>query len=122
MAELTKQALIVDHSPAARKMIKSILQNNGWHGNEAEDSTDAINMYKLISPKIVIIEMDMGLGNEDGLSIARKIMQIDKNAKIIMVSASMRRENVIRSTEAGAKGYLLKPIDPTRLINTVENI
>ena len=122
MERLIKHALIVDNAAVARKVMKSIFQNNKWNAVEVEDGIDAVKQYKLISPDIVIMEINLGLGNEDGITIAKKIIQMDPNANIIMVSSSTKRETIIQSTEAGAKGYLVKPINSERLINTAEKI
>ena len=112
--------LVVDDTPVVRKMIKSIFENEGWQVFEARDGISAFSMYKKVSPDLVTMDISMIEG--DGITATQKIVEFDSNAKIIMISASSERSLVIKSVQAGAKGFLVKPIDPHKLLKIADEV
>jgi two-component system chemotaxis response regulator CheY len=111
---MPKKVLIVDDTAVVRKMIRSIYENEGWTVLEASGGNEAVEIYKRIKPDLVAMDISMVEG--DGLTATAEIVKFDPNAKIIMISASSEKELVVKSIQAGAKGFIVKPIDTNRLL------
>jgi len=111
---MPRKVLIVDDTAVVRKMIRSIYENEGWTVLEASGGNEAVEIYKRIKPDLVAMDISMVEG--DGLTATAEIVKFDPNAKIIMISASSEKELVVKSIQAGAKGFIVKPIDTNRLL------
>lgn len=114
-------ALIVDDSEFARAGLKSLLNRSGLEVvGEAENGLDAVEKYEKLKPNLVL--MDILMPVEDGLSAVKKILQIDPQAKILMVSAIGQEAVVQEAMQLGVKGYLIKPIVADKLLAVIQDI
>ncbi len=115
------KVLIVDDSKFMRKVIREALESGGHTIiGEADNGADGIVEYKSTKPDFVT--MDITMGGKDGLKAVREILEIDVNAKIIIVSAL--NENTIRMNDPGIKvaAFITKPFDKELLLNTISGI
>lgn len=114
-------ALIVDDSALMRKLLKDILINQGISTiYEANNGDDAIDIYKEKKPNLVT--MDNIMPGISGIECLKEILQIDKNANIIMVT-SVGQEKIIKNAlTIGAKGYLVKPFEANKISDLIKLI
>lgn len=114
-------ALIVDDSTLMRKLLKDILINQGISTiYEANNGDDAIDIYKEKKPNLVT--MDNIMPGISGIECLKEILQIDKNANIIMMT-SVGQENIIKNAMIiGAKGYLVKPFEANKISDLIKLI
>ena len=98
-----------------RMMIKNILVSNGFViAGEAGNGRAAVKKYKEVRPDIVT--MDVTMDEMNGIEALSRIIGIDPDAKIVMVS-SMGQEVVVRDTiMLGAKGFILKPFNEKQIV------
>ncbi|MFK5881458.1 MAG: response regulator [Sulfurospirillum sp.] len=75
----------------------------------AEDGKEGMDRYKNGLYDIVIT--DISMPKMDGLDMSCEIKKINKNQKIIIVSAYSDSENFLKSIKIGIDGYILKPFD-----------
>jgi len=110
-----KRVMVVDDSAVMRMMIKNILVNNGFEvAGEAGNGRAAVKKYKEVRPDIVT--MDVTMDEMNGIEALSRIMGIDPEAKIVMVS-SMGQEVVVRDAiMLGAKGFILKPFNEKQIV------
>lgn len=85
---------------------------------EAENGIDCIEKYQMCHPDLVL--MDITMPDMNGLDATKKIIELDKNAKIVMVSAMGQMNMVIGAVEAGAKDFVLKPFDEEVLLACIK--
>lgn len=105
--------LVVDDDPALRSLVRNFLVSQGYPVLEAED---APSMRRVLAQSDVnIIVLDVMMPGEDGLSIARSLVQ-QRDVGIIMVSALGSETDRIIGLEVGADDYLPKPISPRELL------
>ncbi|GAA0079281.1 response regulator [Clostridium sp. CTA-5] len=113
--------LIVDDSPFQIALLKDALTENGFNVvGEAQSLEEAIEEVKRVKPDLVT--MDMTIPGTDGFECTREIHKIDKNIKVIVVSAMMDDELIKKAKKTNISGYIQKPVDPeelTLLINRV---
>jgi two-component system chemotaxis response regulator CheY len=111
--------MIVDDALFMRMMIRDILSKDGFEVvAEAENGIEAVEKYKETRPDIVT--MDIVMPEMDGIEAVRQIMKIDPNARILMCSAMGQQPLVVEALEAGAKDFIIKPFQPSKVIEAVE--
>jgi two-component system chemotaxis response regulator CheY len=116
------KVLIVDDSKFMRLILKNILAKDGKHSvvGEAENGVDAFNKYKELLPQIVTMDIIMPI--ETGLTAVRKMVEFDKDVKIIMVSAMGQEKIVEEAMQLGAKGFVIKPVKPEVLLEMIDKV
>lgn len=113
------KVLVVDDKSINRDLIKKILIEEGMIViGEAREGQEACDLFEALKPDLVT--MDINMPNVNGLRAIKKIMQIDKNANIVVVSGYQNSENKAR--EFGAKDFLAKPFQPAFLINKIKKL
>lgn len=70
------------------------------------DGSDAVAFYKKLSPDVVL--MDIQMKQMSGLDAAQRILHMDKNAKILLLTTFSDEEYIVKALEIGVKGYVLK--------------
>ena len=113
--------LIVDDTFFMRATIRKILENNNMKvAGEAENGLEAVKKYSLIKPDIVIMDISMPI--MDGIEAVKRIIEIDKNANIIICSLQGQKCNVMEAIKSGAKSYLIKPLKEDKLMVEIAKI
>ncbi len=118
---MQKTALIVDDIAFARRVVKDILIAAKYTVvAEAANGNEAIQMYRQYKPDFVTMDVIMPV--KGGIEAARKILEEDDKAKIIMVSALSHEQVLMEAINAGARDYILKPFSPDDLLKAVEKV
>lgn len=116
-----KKILIVDDATIMRLMLKHLFENNEFEVvGEASNGNEAVELYTLHKPDLVT--MDITMPDMDGITAVKKILALDPNAKIIMCSAMGQVDKVKAAVMAGAKSFLVKPLQPERVLATVKQV
>lgn len=112
--------LITDDDPSLRYIMRFGLSRSGMTVYEAVDGLDALKKVEQHRPHVIL--MDIMMPDMDGITTCRLIRQNPDNAMIpiIMLSASSKDKIVDECYEAGANGFLHKPIPLADLLKTVE--
>ena len=116
------QILLVDDHDLVRAGLKRILEDvkNIKVIGEACTGEEAIQMVRLRKPDVVIMDVNMpGIG---GLETTRKILQIDANIKIIVVTVHVEEPYPTRLLEAGAAGYLTKSCAVDEIVMAIQSV
>lgn len=113
--------LVVDDLLFTRKMLKDLLEENGYaYVLEAEDGATAIEAYRVSKPDLVL--MDVVMPRVDGIDALKQIKQTDPQAKIIMVSAVGQESVIKEAMQLGAAGYIVKPFKPEEIVATIGRV
>jgi two-component system chemotaxis response regulator CheY len=114
------RVLVVDDSIFVTKQISQILSSEGFEVvATAADGEEALTIYKERYPNIDLVTMDITMPKMDGVTCLEKIIEFDKNAKIVMISALGKQELVKKSLLLGAKNYIVKPLDRKKVLERV---
>ena len=115
------KVLIADDAIFMRTMIRDILEKNGYEVvGEASTGKEAVEKYQRLHPDLVTMDIVMpGMG---GIEAVKAIMKIDPNAKILMCSAMGQKALVIEAIQAGAKDFVVKPFQPSSVIEAITRI
>ncbi|HID32367.1 MAG TPA: response regulator [bacterium (Candidatus Stahlbacteria)] len=115
------KVLIVDDALFMRRMLADILMRGGHEiCGEAAGGSEAIKAYQEKNPDLVT--MDIIMPDMSGIEAVKEIVKIDPKARILMVSAMGQQSLVIEAIQAGALDYVVKPFQPSRVLEAIERI
>ncbi len=118
---MSKRILITDDANFMRTMLAKIIKEHGYEVvGMAENGQKAIEQYKELSPDIVT--MDITMPGMDGIEATKGIMEYDPDAKIVVCSAMGQKPMVLEAIEAGAKDFIVKPIKPEKVKETLDKL
>lgn len=116
-----KKIMVVDDAAIMRVMLKQLLTKNGYEVvAEATSGADAVAKYPMVKPDLVT--MDITMPDMDGIAAVQEILKIDPAAKIVMCSAMGTIDKVKAAIMAGAKTFLVKPLQPDKVVATIQQI
>ena len=117
------RVLVVDDSMFVTKQINQILTSEGFDVvGTAADGEQGVEKYKELYPNVDLVTMDITMPKMDGITALEKIIEFDKEAKVIMVSALGKQDLVKKSLMLGAKNYIVKPLNRTQVLERVVSI
>lgn len=115
------RAVVVDDSATLRKLLASILHHAGVEVvGEAPDGQRAIEVVNKFKPDIVCLDVDMPVMN--GLDALAQIHRDLPSAKVMMITGRSDREMVKIAAQRGARGYILKPFIPEKVIEAIDKL
>lgn len=114
--------VVVDDAVFMRTLIKRMIEENNNYVVVAEGSNgyEAIEQTKKHQPDI--ITLDITMPEMDGIMAIKDILAESPDTKIIMVSAMGQQSMVIDAIKMGAKDFIVKPFDKTRVQQAIENV
>lgn len=118
------RVLLVDNQKSIREKLKAILElaTDFDIVGMADSGSKAIELVQQLQPDVVLMDMEMpGL---DGAAATKMIAQgeLGEKVKVLIVSSHNNSEYVVRSMQAGAKGYLLKGASAEEIQRTVRYV
>jgi len=115
------KVLVVDDAVFMRRMLTDILTEGGHEVvAEASNGKEAAEQYKKAKPDLVT--MDIIMPEVGGIDAVKEIVKGDKNARILMVSAMGQQQLVVEAIQSGAKDFIVKPFEASRVLGAVERI
>jgi two-component system chemotaxis response regulator CheY len=114
---MPEKILVVDDAAFMRMMIRDILVKQGYEIHEAVNGRDAVEKYQDLQPDLVTLDITMPEMN--GLDALREIRSMDGDARVLMVSAMGQQKMIVEALEIGAMDFLVKPFQPTKVLETV---
>jgi len=117
---MSKRVLIADDSVLIRRMIAEVLIQAGWEVvGEASNGAETVAKYRELNPDVVTL--DIVMPGTDGLYALDGILAIDRNAKVVVVSALNQTKLISDAIRKGAQDFIAKPFLPEQLLETVSN-
>jgi two-component system chemotaxis response regulator CheY len=117
------RVLVVDDSMFIAKQLGQIFTSEGFEvAATAADGAQGVEKYKELYPNIDLVTMDITMPVMDGVSALEKILEFDKEAVVIMVSALGKEDVVKKSLLMGAKSYIVKPLDRKKVLERVVSV
>jgi DNA-binding response OmpR family regulator len=106
------RALVVDDDAAIRRLLRAVLELEGWTVIEAGEGELALLLAAQEGPHAMVL--DVMLPGRDGFSILAELRQSPhgRDLAVVMLTAKSQPADVARGTRLGADQYLTKPCDP----------
>ena len=118
---MSRTVLIVDDAIFMRTMIADILKGAGFEVvGEASTGVEAIQLYKDLRPDLVT--MDIVMPDMGGIDAVKAIVEEDPDAKVLMCSAMGQQGLVVEAIQAGARDFVVKPFQPSRVLEAVQRL
>jgi len=117
-----KKVLIVDDAATMRQMISFTLKQGGYEVVEAEHGQDALN--KLLSNSVDLIITDLNMPVMDGITLIQNVRKMPamKSKPILMLTTEGLAAKKEQGKAAGASGWIVKPFDPDKLLQTLAKV
>jgi DNA-binding NarL/FixJ family response regulator len=116
------RVLCADDHPLVRKGIVAILSNEADIElvAEANNGRAAVELFRKHQPDVVL--MDLRMPEVDGIGAIKQIRSEFPEAKIIALTSYDGDQDIYRALEAGVRGYLLKEMVHTEVLNAIRTV
>lgn len=105
----TERILLVDDEPAVLELLKEYLEGRGYAVITASNAAEALSAFSAHRPHVVLL--DIVMPEADGLTILRRLQELDRKAGVIMLTAVGDEEVAKEALRQGAYDYITKPVD-----------
>lgn len=119
---MAKTILSVDDSSSIRQMVAFTLKGAGYEVIEAVDGQEALEKAKAKTVDMVLTDQNMP--RMDGLTLIKNLrgMPSYKSVPILMLTTESGDAMKAQGKAAGATGWLVKPFDPTKLLEVTKKV
>jgi two-component system, OmpR family, response regulator len=116
---VTTHILVVDDDPQIRSMLHDYLTENGMRVSGAANSVEMTR--SLAEETIDLVVLDLRLGGEDGMAIAR-MLRSQYTVPIVMLTGVRDEADRVMGLELGADDYIVKPFSPRELLARIRTV
>ena len=113
--------VITDDAAFMRSLLRNIINQSDDYEvvGEASNGLEAIELAKKLQPDL--LTLDITMPQLDGIKAVPEILKVSPDTKIIMVSAMGQQSMVIEAIKQGAKDFVTKPFEKSRVFQALEN-
>lgn len=120
MKELT--FVVVDDAMFMRTLLKKMIEEKEGCIVVGEGGNGFQAIEKAMEHKPDIMTLDITMPEMDGLAAVKEVLKVSPDTKIIMVSAMGQQSMVIEAIKSGAKDYIVKPFEKSRVMQAIRNV
>jgi len=119
---MSKRILTIDDSKTMRDMLMLTLAEAGFDVLQAVDGQDGLDV--LVKEQVDVVITDINMPRMDGYEVIRHLRSnpSHKTTPILVLTTESELEKRNLAREAGATGWMVKPFDPERLVETVRKV
>jgi two-component system cell cycle sensor histidine kinase/response regulator CckA len=114
--------LVVEDESTLREYLKVLLEEKGYSVLQASDGSEGMELFSRHQEQIALVISDLGMPKLDGLSLLRKMKEMQPTVKVIMTSGLIDPEQQSEILLAGARDFLPKPYDGREVLLRVREI
>ncbi len=111
------RVLVVDDEANLRRMLRSLLQAEGWLVDEAGSAEEALIRVGQSQPDVVLL--DLVLPGDSGLDLLPRLRKASPDTPVIMMSGEANLSDAVRATREGAFHFLEKPLGSEGVLATL---
>ena len=119
MADESSKILVIDDERPIRNALRDILEYEKFVISEAADGNEGLELLKKTPYDLVLCDIKMP--KMDGIEVLEKIMEIQPDVPVIMISGHADIDTAVGAIKKGAYDFIQKPLDLNRLLITVRN-
>ena len=114
--------LVVEDDEATRELLKHVLSGAGHSVRTADDGRAGLDAVAKEHPELIVL--DIMLPEIHGFSVCHAVKSdpATKGVKVLMLSAKAFAADRRQAEEAGADGFLSKPVNPNELLQAIRNL
>ncbi|WP_455206377.1 sigma-54-dependent transcriptional regulator [Kaarinaea lacus] len=111
--------LVIDDEPDIRRLVREILEDEGYAVTVAKDGASARDAIATRTPNLVLL--DIWMPDIDGITLLKEFLEVNHlRCPVIMMSGHGTVEAAVESTRLGAFDFIEKPLSLAKLLLTVE--
>lgn len=116
---MKKKVMVVDDSRIVHKRMTEFLEGTDFEiVCFCRSGEEALERYPEVKPDVVTV--DIVMPGEGGMAAARKLRELDPDARLLMVSSLAYDALVDEAVAIGAKGFVFKPFERQQLLSSLE--
>ncbi len=114
--------MIIDDDESIVRLVKKILEENGYRVQAARNADVGLELARNINPNCVILDLIMP--GKDGYQTLKEIKSKAETKEISVIMLTVKKEDreIQRCLDAGAEDYLMKPINMNLMLKRIESI
>jgi len=112
--------LIIDDDASINETLSTYLSEEGYDVITAGTGREGINAFKF--NKVDVVLLDIRLPDVNGFTVLKDLKKMDKNAKVIMISAYHDMTSLLSAMAAGASKCIGKPLNIHELEKAIESV
>jgi two-component system chemotaxis response regulator CheY len=118
----TKTVLVVDDSETIRSQVARALQTAGFDVLEAGDGAEGLE--QLANNEIALVILDVNMPILNGIEMLTKVRANPRTANIpvLMLTTEVHQTMIQRGRDAGASGWIIKPVKVEHLVSAVNKL
>lgn len=120
MSSMRTSLVLVDDHPLFRRGLREMFEASGAFEvvGEASGGREGIELARRVLPGMMLLDLHMaGLS---GLQVLDEVRQLGLRTRVVVLTASLDRHELIEALRLGAAGYALKDTDPDALLAYVQ--
>jgi signal transduction histidine kinase len=114
--------MVVDDEEAIREMMRDILESNGHQVVVARNGVEALDLYRQEWGRVALVLLDMVMPKMGGLEAFRRILGMDRSARVLLCSGYADNVQAQQAIREGALGFFPKPFTMAELLTRVRRV
>jgi len=114
--------LLIDDESVVRRTAKSMLERHGYSVVVAENGSEGVDVFRVLSEQIDVVVLDMTMPVMSGVETLRGLQAIRPGVRVILSSGYNEVEAVRRFSGMGLAGFLQKPYSAASLDRTIRAV
>ena len=116
--EKSAKILLIDDDENIRKVLQTILEDEGYLVDTADNGKKAIEKTQLNFYNLALI--DVRLPDMEGIDLLTKLRETTPKIRKIIVTGYPTLQNAVAAVNKGADAYVMKPFDVERILQTIK--
>jgi two-component system response regulator RegA len=112
--------LLVDDDDAFRLVLARAMERRGYAVTTAADVAEALLAAQQLSPEFAVVDLKMP--GESGLVLIERLIELDPNTRIVMLTGYASIATAIEAIKLGATHYLSKPVDADEVLAALNKV
>lgn len=116
------RVVLADDHAIFRHGIRTVLERGGAIDVVAEcgDGQSALDAFLALRPDVLLL--DLRMPQLDGLEVVRRVLEVERSARILIMTTYSTEQDIWGALQAGARGYLLKDALPEEVCRAVVRV
>ena len=115
---MTPKILIVDDETNIRKVLRALIEKEGWEATEAQDGIEALAILQ--KKQFHTLITDLRMPKLDGLQLLKAVLEKYPDLPVIILTAHETVESAVSALKMGAFDYLSKPFEKNEMIEVIK--
>jgi DNA-binding response OmpR family regulator len=111
--------LVVDDEAGLRRLLCRAIEREGVSAAEAGSAEEGLRMASQDPPQVAFCDVELGPGRPDGFWLASELNRLYPATVVVMITSKDQVDAVVAGVRAGARVYLIKPVSPDDLRQTL---